>query len=146
MSAPTPPPAPTPAPAAPGPLRVAFKAFDSKMASRDKLFRAATEFATQIGRDNLITLTHSEDRDNIVISIWYWTTEVEVKFEMRNKAPAVQKSAATMHYVGSGEGRPPPKEEPVRQTLPGTMVPGLKKEIQSESAGKGDEPEPEGPT
>ena len=37
-------------------LRVAFKAFDSKLASREKLFRAAVEYASQIGRDRLITM------------------------------------------------------------------------------------------
>jgi hypothetical protein len=56
-------------------MRVLFKAFDSKMASREKLFKAASEFANQIGPDRLITLTHSEDRDNIVITIWYWGEE-----------------------------------------------------------------------
>jgi hypothetical protein len=56
-------------------MRVLFKAFDSKMASREKLFKAASDFANQVGKDRLITLTHSEDRDNIVITIWYWGEE-----------------------------------------------------------------------
>ncbi len=59
-------------------MRLFFKAFDSKMASREKLFKAAVEFANQIGRERLLTLSHSEDRDNIVITIWYWAEE-EIK-------------------------------------------------------------------
>lgn len=59
-------------------MRLFFKAFDSKMASREKLFKAAVEFANQIGRERLMTLSHSEDRDNIVITIWYWAEE-EIK-------------------------------------------------------------------
>ena len=65
-------------------MRVLFKAFDSKMASREKLFKAASEFASYIGRERLITLSHSEDRDNIVITIWYWGEE-EVKWDGKAK-------------------------------------------------------------
>jgi hypothetical protein len=76
-------------------FRVTFKAFDSKMASREKLFRAAAEYASQIGRDRLITMSHSEDRDNIVITIWYWTdepegTEVKAKFQGGWKKPELK--------------------------------------------------------
>ena len=59
-------------------MRITFKAFDSKMASREKLFKAAVEFANKLDPKQLITLTHSEDRDNIVITIWYWTEEAEI--------------------------------------------------------------------
>src|SRR5262245_15006832 len=71
-------------------LRVTFRAFDSKMASREKLFRAAAEFASTIPRDRLITMSHSEDRDNIVITIWFWTDEPEGA-EARAKVASVWK-------------------------------------------------------
>src|ERR1700683_375849 len=58
-------------------MRVLFKSWDSKMASREKLFKAATEFATKLGQDRLINITHSEDRDNIVITLWYWGDQEE---------------------------------------------------------------------
>lgn len=58
-------------------MKVFFKVYDSKMASREKLFKAATEFANQIGQERLITLTHSEDRDNVVITVWYWAEAEE---------------------------------------------------------------------
>jgi hypothetical protein len=54
-----------------------FKAFDSKMASREKLFKAAIDFANKIGRERLVNITHSEDHDNIVITIWYWSDQEE---------------------------------------------------------------------
>src|SRR5262245_15898572 len=65
-------------------MRVLFKAFDSKMASREKLFKHAAEFASNIGPDRLITMSHSEDRDNIVITIWYWGDE-EIKWDGKTK-------------------------------------------------------------
>jgi hypothetical protein len=71
-------------------MRVLFKAFDSKMASREKLFKAASEFASHIGPERLITLSHSEDRDNIVITIWYWGDE-EVKWDGKAKIGQFQK-------------------------------------------------------
>jgi hypothetical protein len=71
-------------------MRVLFKAFDSKMASREKLFKAASEFASHVGPERLITLSHSEDRDNIVITIWYWGEE-ELKVEGKPKIGQFQK-------------------------------------------------------
>jgi hypothetical protein len=68
-------------------MRLFFKAFDSKMASREKLFKAAAEFANGIGRERLQTLSHSEDRDNIVITIWYWA-EDEIKQQDLKRAEA----------------------------------------------------------
>src|SRR5262249_11794183 len=64
-------------------MRITFKTFDSKMASREKLFKAAVDFANKIDPHDLITITHSEDRDNIVLTIWYFTDEPEQKGELR---------------------------------------------------------------
>jgi len=58
-------------------MRITFKVFDSKLASREKLFKAAVDFANMLPQDQLITITHSEDRDNTVITIWYRTDEPE---------------------------------------------------------------------
>lgn len=58
-------------------MRVTFKAFDSKMASREKLFKAALDFANKVAREDLINITHTEDRDNIVVTIWYYSDEVD---------------------------------------------------------------------
>jgi hypothetical protein len=108
-------------------LRVTFKAFDSKMASREKLFRAAAEYASQIGPDRLITMSHSEDRDNIVITIWYWTdepegTEVKAKFQGGWKKPELKSTgekivptkAAT---TGAPVARPPSEGEKVASVI-----------------------------
>jgi len=69
-------------------MRVTFKAFDSKMASREKLFKAALDFANKVPREDLITISHTEDRDNIVVTIWYYTDEVDKTAEVKAKRGA----------------------------------------------------------
>ena len=69
-------------------MRVTFKAFDSKMASREKLFKAALDFANKVPREDLINITHTEDRDNIVVTIWYFTGEVDRTADVKAKRSA----------------------------------------------------------
>jgi hypothetical protein len=88
-------------------MRLFFKVFDSKMASREKLFKAAVEFANQIGRDRLMTLSHSEDRDNIVITIWYWAEEELKPQDMKRIA------AAQTARPGAATPRPGGAELPI---------------------------------
>jgi hypothetical protein len=90
-------------------MRITFKALDSKMASREKLFRAAVEFANKIDRKDLITITHSEDRDNIVITVWYWTDEPDKTAEIKAK-----RSADLAKVMGSEEPETPGAEKASR--------------------------------
>ena len=84
-------------------MRITFKAFDSKMASREKLFKAAIEFANKLDRKDLLNITHSEDRDNIVITVWYWTEEPDKGAEMKAKREQdVAKLASAAESDGPG--------------------------------------------
>jgi hypothetical protein len=104
-------------------MRLFFKSFDSKMASREKLFKAAVEYANQLGRDRILTLSHSEDRDNIVITIWYWA-------EDELKPIDLKKLAAQAARTGTGRpaelGKSDAREMPLG--LSGGFV-GLDKEL-----------------
>jgi hypothetical protein len=53
-------------------MRVQYKQFDSKFVSRDRILRSAAEFASQVGPERLINITHTEDRQDTVILVWYW--------------------------------------------------------------------------
>ena len=57
-------------------MRVEFKVFKSMAKSWDALFGEAADFASQIGPDRLITISHSEGREGAmgfgVITVWYW--------------------------------------------------------------------------
>ena len=41
--------------------------------SWDGMFADACEFATEIGPDRLVNISHSSDRGTGVIAIWYWS-------------------------------------------------------------------------
>ena len=51
---------------------VRFEVFRGILKGWPELFQQAAEFATQVGRENLISISHSEDKDDGVIAVWYW--------------------------------------------------------------------------
>jgi hypothetical protein len=53
-------------------MRVRFKLFQSSIKSWQNLFREAADFATEIGRDKVISISHSADNSQGVVTIWYW--------------------------------------------------------------------------
>ncbi len=52
--------------------RVGFRYFRGTLASWDDLFDEAAEFATTIGRERLINISHSEDANEGVVTVWFW--------------------------------------------------------------------------
>ena len=52
---------------------VRFEVFHGVMASWPDLFQQASEFATRLGHDRLITISHSEDQQDGVVAVWYWS-------------------------------------------------------------------------
>jgi hypothetical protein len=51
---------------------VKFKVYRGVWASFDSLFCEASEFATSVGKDRLISISHSEDKDDGIVTVWYW--------------------------------------------------------------------------
>ena len=49
-----------------------YRFFKSTLKPWDMLFADAAEFASQVGKENLISISHSEDQNNGVITVWYW--------------------------------------------------------------------------
>ncbi len=54
-------------------MKVKFQVFRGIFSSWETLFQQAAEFATAIGRDKLITISHSEDQVQGVVTVWYWS-------------------------------------------------------------------------
>jgi hypothetical protein len=50
---------------------VRFEVFRGVMASWEDLFEEAAEFATRLGPDRLITISHSEDENDGVVAVWF---------------------------------------------------------------------------
>jgi hypothetical protein len=51
--------------------------FRGVIATWDQLFTEAAEFATSLGRERLITISHSEDKEDGVVAVWYWASSDE---------------------------------------------------------------------
>ena len=53
--------------------QVRFEVFRGTFKSWETLFQEAAEFASKIGPERLITIGHSEDEQDGVIAVWYWS-------------------------------------------------------------------------
>ena len=52
--------------------RVRFEIVRGTFTSWDSLFQRAADFATTVGRDRVISISHSSDDTGGVVTIWYW--------------------------------------------------------------------------
>ena len=55
--------------------QVRFEVFRGTFASWQTLFSDAAAFASQLGRDRVISISHSEDQNEGVVTVWYWADE-----------------------------------------------------------------------
>lgn len=53
-------------------MHVTFREFRGRLYSWRELFQQAAVFATDIGKENLISISHSEEAGKGVIAVWYW--------------------------------------------------------------------------
>jgi hypothetical protein len=51
---------------------VRFKEFRSTFKPWSELFAEAAVFATTLGRERLISISHSADQSRGVVAVWYW--------------------------------------------------------------------------
>jgi hypothetical protein len=51
---------------------VRYRLFRGTLSTWDDLFAEAAEFATALGAERLISISHSEDKDDGVVTVWYW--------------------------------------------------------------------------
>ena len=52
--------------------QVRFEVFRGVWSSFPDLFRQAARFATGIGQEQMISISHSEDQNDGVVTVWYW--------------------------------------------------------------------------
>lgn len=52
--------------------RLQFRIFRGTWASWDELFNQAAEFANDLGPEKVVSISHSEDKDDGVVAVWYW--------------------------------------------------------------------------
>ena len=51
---------------------VAFEYFRGAWSTWQDLFQQAAQFASQVGPGRVISVSHSEDHNDGVITVWYW--------------------------------------------------------------------------
>ena len=56
-------------------LQVKFEIFRSDVNSWKSLFKSASNFATLIGPERVINISHSADRNDGLVTVWYWNEE-----------------------------------------------------------------------
>ena len=58
-------------------MRVRFKHFESGTKSWQTMFEEAAAFATAVGPERMISISHSEDQNQGVVTVWYWGRDEE---------------------------------------------------------------------
>ncbi len=53
--------------------RLAYKYFRGTLSTWDQLFSEAAQFATEVGSDRVVGISHSADSGDGVVTVWYWT-------------------------------------------------------------------------
>lgn len=53
-------------------MSVQFQVFRGVWSSFEALFSQAAEFASALGPERLISISHSEDENDGVVTVWYW--------------------------------------------------------------------------
>jgi len=53
-------------------MHVAFRVFRGAWSTWEALFQQAADFASELGADRLISISHSEDQNDGVVTVWYW--------------------------------------------------------------------------
>ncbi|MGQ9651987.1 MAG: hypothetical protein ACUVXJ_17935 [Phycisphaerae bacterium] len=54
-------------------MRGVFQIFRGTLTTSQELFQQAAAFASQVGPEHVITISHSCDEDEGVVTVWYWT-------------------------------------------------------------------------
>ena len=49
-----------------------FEIFKGMLVTWDKLFQEAADFTSEIGPERVIGISHSEDHNEGVVTVWYW--------------------------------------------------------------------------
>jgi hypothetical protein len=63
--------------------RVTYRMFRGVLLTFDELFSSAAAFATTLGPGKVINISHSEDGNDGVVTVWYWDDSPPAPGEQR---------------------------------------------------------------
>src|SRR5512133_327422 len=58
--------------------KLQYKTFRGTFASWDELFSRAAYFASELGPERVVSISHSADDSDGVVTVWYWIPENEI--------------------------------------------------------------------
>ncbi len=50
-----------------------FKKFKAQLKSWDTVFQEAAEFASSLGQEQVVSISHSCDHAEAIVTVWYWS-------------------------------------------------------------------------
>jgi len=50
-----------------------FRMFRALLKSWQSVFTDAAEFATMCGPSRVVSISHSEDKNEAIVTVWYWS-------------------------------------------------------------------------
>jgi hypothetical protein len=53
-------------------MTLQFEVFRATLSTWNSLFEDASTFATEIGKERLVTITTSADQGDGIVVVWYW--------------------------------------------------------------------------
>jgi hypothetical protein len=56
-------------------MQVKFEYFRGTFSTWKMLFQDAADFASQLPKDRLISISHSADANQGVVTVWYWADD-----------------------------------------------------------------------
>jgi hypothetical protein len=57
--------------------KLAYRIFRGTLATWDELFSEAAAFASGVGTERVLNISHSANHGDGVVTVWYWTVEGE---------------------------------------------------------------------
>jgi len=54
-------------------MRVRFRKFRATLMTWDELFQQAADFASSLGPERVISISHSDSHSKGVVTVWYWS-------------------------------------------------------------------------
>ena len=49
-----------------------FRKFTAYIKSWETVFQEAADFASSVGREQVVSVSHSEDHNEAIITVWFW--------------------------------------------------------------------------
>ena len=68
-------------------MRVEFQTFKGTLLTWEDLFQEAADFASSLGPERVISISHSDSHSKGVVTVWYWSPAFGATDDARAPTP-----------------------------------------------------------